>query len=81
VLYGVFTTVLPYLLYTRGLQSVDNGRASIIASIEPVVATAIGALVYHEILNIYEIIGIAMVLGGIVISNLPAGRFCQLCNR
>ena len=69
VLYGVFTTVLPYILYTRGLQGVENGRAAIIASVEPVVATILGTVIYHEMLSLYEVIGIVLVLGAIVISN------------
>jgi drug/metabolite transporter (DMT)-like permease len=69
VLYGVFTTVLPYILYTRGLQGVENGQAAIIASVEPVVATILGTVVYRETLSLYEIIGIVLVLGAIVISN------------
>lgn len=69
VLYGVFTTVLPYILYTKGLQGVENGQAAIIASVEPVVATILGTVVYHEMLSLYELIGIVLVLGAIVISN------------
>lgn len=34
----VVSTVLPYLLYTKGLSQVDSGKASILASVEPVVA-------------------------------------------
>lgn len=73
VLYGVFTTVLPYILYTRGLQGVENGRAAIIASVEPVVATILGTVIYHEMLSLYEVIGIVLVLGAIVISNGSSG--------
>ena len=69
ILYGVFTTVLPYILYTRGLQGVENGQAAIIASVEPVVATILGTVIYHEMLSLYEVIGIVLVLGAIVISN------------
>ena len=76
VLYGVFTTVLPYILYTRGLQGVENGQAAIIASVEPVVATILGTVIYHEMLSLYEVIGIVLVLGAIVISNGgDRGRF------
>ncbi len=73
VLYGVFTTVLPYILYTRGLQGVENGQAAIIASVEPVVATILGTVIYREMLSIYEVIGIVLVLGAIVISNGSSG--------
>lgn len=48
VVYTVVTTVLPYLLYTAGLSQVENGTASILASVEPVVATILGFMVFSE---------------------------------
>lgn len=69
LLFGVVTTVIPYLTYTRGLQGVENGQASIIASIEPVVASLLGILVFREILHPDEVLGIVLILGAILISN------------
>ena len=74
-LFGLVSTVLPYILYTQGLQRVENGRASILASVEPVVATILGTLVFREILHMDEIAGILLILGAILISNrAPAGK-------
>ena len=69
VLFGIITTVIPYLSYTRGLQGVENGQASIIASVEPVVATLLGILVFHEPLHADEAAGILLILGAIAISS------------
>lgn len=69
VLFGLVTTVLPYIFYTKGLQKVENGQASILASVEPVVATILGIAVFHEILHPDEIAGIALILGAILISS------------
>lgn len=66
---SVIATVLPYVLYTFGLTRVENGKASIMASIEPVVATIIGILVFKEHITWDGAIGIAMVLSAIVILN------------
>ena len=74
ILFGVITTVIPYLTYTRGLQGVENGQASIIASVEPVVATLLGILVFHETLHLDEISGIVLILGAILISNRRDGQ-------
>ena len=63
------TAVLPYLLYTIGLSHLSASSAAIMASIEPVVATAAGALVFHEELTIPAVCGIALVLGAIVVLN------------
>lgn len=69
-IFGLVSTVLPYILYTVGLQKVENGKASIIASVEPVVATILGMVLYHEKLHANEIIGIVLVLGAIILCNL-----------
>ena len=66
---ALIATVLPYLFYTYGLKSVENGRASIIASIEPVVATLVGIILFHETLTISGVLGIFCVLTAIVMLN------------
>ena len=71
------STVLPYLLYTAGLQYVENGKASILASIEPVVATLIGIFLFQETLTWMGITGMALVLLSIFICNRKQG----VCDR
>ena len=66
------TAVLPYLLYTVGLSRMRASAAAIMASIEPVVATAAGALVFGEALTLSAFTGIALVLGAIVVLNAKA---------
>ena len=63
------TAVLPYLLYTVGLSRMRASAAAIMASIEPVVATTAGALVFGEALTVPAFEGIALVLGAIVVLN------------
>ena len=60
--FGVLCTVAPYLTYTLGLQYVENGKASIIASIEPVTATLLGAVLFHEKLTVSGVLGVVLVL-------------------
>lgn len=67
--FGVLCTVAPYLTYTLGLQYVENGKASIIASIEPVTATLLGALIFHEKLTVTGVLGVVFVLAALVICN------------
>lgn len=62
ILMAVLTTVVAYLLYTNGLKGLENGKASIIASIEPVMATLVGLLVYGEAVSPMGIIGMILVL-------------------
>ena len=63
----VFSTVAPYILYTRGLARVESGKASIMASLEPVVAALTGILAFGEPMNAATVIGIVCVLAGVVI--------------
>lgn len=65
--FGLFSTVIPYIVYTLGLKEMENSKASIIASIEPVTATLLGVLVYHEMITVNEVIGVALVMGSIVL--------------
>ena len=65
--FGLFSTVIPYIVYTLGLKEMENSKASIIASIEPVTATLLGVFVYHEMLTINEMIGVALVIGSIIL--------------
>jgi len=62
ILLGLAATVLPFLLYTKGLSYLETSKASIIATIEPVVATVIGIILFGEPITIYKIIGIFLVV-------------------
>lgn len=63
----VFSTVAPYILYTRGLAGVEPGQASIMASLEPVVASLAGVLVFGEPMSLLTFVGILCVLAGVYI--------------
>lgn len=65
----VAVTLAPYLLYTKGMQGLENGTASIIAAIEPVVATLLGTVVFKERLDVWNVLGIVLVLASIVMIN------------
>jgi len=67
---GLLPTALAYLLYTTGLSMVESSRASITATIEPVVATLLGVFVFNEILTIYQVFGIVLVLVAVVLIQL-----------
>lgn len=58
----LIATVLPFLLYTKGLSHLDASKASIIATLEPIVAAIIGIMLYSEPVTIFKITGIALVI-------------------
>ncbi|MGM9612269.1 MAG: DMT family transporter [Butyricicoccus sp.] len=67
---GLITCYLPYLLYTYGLTGLETGKASILASVEPVVATLVGILVFHESMTLMSAAGVLCVLLAVVLLNL-----------
>ncbi len=69
ILFAAVSTLLPYICYTKGLGAIENGTASVLASVEPVVATVIGIFVFHEALTLSNAAGMALVLTGMVILN------------
>ena len=67
---ALITAVIPFLSYTIGLESVEASKAGIIATIEPMVATLIGILVFSEKLTFMSGAGILLILAAVVILNL-----------
>lgn len=67
---GVFCCILPYLLYTEGLRWAEAGKAAILAIAEPFVAALIGILIFHEALTPFKLLGMAAILGAIVLLNV-----------
>lgn len=76
---AVVTFYLPYLLYTSGLEGVETSRASIMASVEPVVAALCGIIIFRERLTVVSGCGMVLVIGAILVLNirLPEKRRIQ----
>lgn len=70
LLIGLITAVVPFLCYTCGLQYVKPSKASILATIEPVVATLLGAAVFNEPVDFHAAVGIALILASVVLLNV-----------
>lgn len=68
---GLICAVIPYLLYTKGLEKVEAGQASILATIEPFVAATIGICYFGEPLTLSKACGMALIFASIVILNIP----------
>ncbi len=66
---ALITAFIPFLAYTVGLQNIEASKAGIIATIEPMVATLIGILVFSEPLTIMSGSGILLILAAVVILN------------
>lgn len=69
VLTAVVTAVIPFMSYTVGLRTVEAGRAGILATVEPLVATVIGMIFFREPLTVLSGAGIVLILAAVVILN------------
>lgn len=67
LLLGLACTLLPFLLYTKGLQKLETGKAAILAFAEPLVATVLGTTILKEPFGIAQALGIAAVLAAIML--------------
>ena len=66
---GVFGSILPYMFYLKGLsRGIDGGYASVVATVEPVVATAMCAAAFQERIEPLQVVGIIFVLISIIFS-------------
>ncbi len=66
---ALVTAVIPFLAYTLGLRTVEASQAGIIATIEPMVATLVGILVFSEPLTPLAGLGISLILSAVIILN------------
>lgn len=62
LLLALISTVAAYVLYTLGLKYLEAGKASILATIEPIVAVLVGVLFLGDQLRSLQVMGIALVL-------------------
>ena len=69
LLCGLLTGSLAYVLYTTGMKGMETSRAAQLTTIEPVTAAVLGSVLFHQPLSVWEIIGIAMVVGSVILMN------------
>lgn len=63
-------TVLPYIFYTLGLTGLETGKAAILVTVEPLVGTLVGFLIWKEEVSVLKIIGIVLIFVSVVLLGL-----------
>ncbi|REB11647.1 EamA family transporter [Sporosarcina sp. BI001-red] len=76
LLLALVSTVAAYVLYTSGLKYLEAGKASILATIEPIVAVLMGVLFLHDQLRGWQVFGIVLVLYSAIL--VAGGRYRKL---
>ena len=72
LLCGLLTGSFAYVLHTTGMKGMETSRAAQLTTIEPVTAALLGSLLFHQPLSLWEIAGIVMVVGSVVLMNAGA---------
>ncbi|MDK2784702.1 MAG: hypothetical protein PWQ41_1670 [Bacillota bacterium] len=73
LLLGFWGSLVPWVAYTLGVGQVEAGRAAVVASVEPVVGTALAVAFLGERLDLPQAAGMALVLAAVILVQLPAG--------
>lgn len=68
---SIGSTLLAYVFYTKGLEHVENSRASVLSTIELVVASLISVALFNEPFGLQNALGIVFVIAGIAVINMP----------
>ncbi len=69
---AIFSTYVAYLAYSLGLRYLSATRASVIASLEPVIASILAALFFSEHPSALALIGAACVIGAALALSLAS---------
>lgn len=62
-----FSTCMSFTLYTIGLKYMEAGRAAVLATLEPIVSTLVGVVMYKEHPTLPMLVGILMVLAASIL--------------
>jgi drug/metabolite transporter (DMT)-like permease len=71
---GIFGSGLAYLLNFRLLGRIGATRTSILAYFLPIVGIISGAIMFGETIDLYVLVGTAMVIGGVALVNSRLGE-------
>jgi drug/metabolite transporter (DMT)-like permease len=67
---AIFSTVMPSLLLSMGIQRVGASQASLIGSIGPVATIALAYAVLGEVMRVEQLLGSMLVLAGVLVVSL-----------
>ena len=71
---ALFSTLVGYSLYTRGLRYLEAGRAGIVATWEVVVASVLAFIIFGETLNALQIVGASLIFAGIILVRIHPSK-------
>jgi len=71
---GVFGTIIPPLLFTKGIPMTGIGLGGIIAAIEIPVSISSAAFILHESVTGWQWLGVVIIICSVIVANLKSVR-------
>lgn len=71
---AVVSTVIPFLLYTAGLNGIQASKAAVLAIVEPLVASLLGVIAFGDSFTVWTLLGMVLIFGAIAVLQLPERR-------
>src|SRR5699024_7179487 len=71
---GFLPTAFAYIIYTYGLNQTEASKASILTTIEPVVATLIGIFIFQEAFTPVQMVGMLCIIGAVILIQISPRR-------
>lgn len=68
---AVVSTVAPFLLYTGGLKGIQASRAAVLATVEPLVGSLLGVLVFDDPFTAWTLLGMVLIFSSIAVLQMP----------
>lgn len=69
---ATIATIAPLSLFLAGLQKLKSSEASILVTVEPLMAAALGFLILKESWGLQQVLGAALVLAGLTLQSLSS---------
>lgn len=74
LLLSIFGTILPPLLFTKGMPLTGMGMGAIIASLEIPVSVVVAYILLHESVSLLQWVGVTLILCSVVLMNISERR-------
>src|SRR5699024_9524162 len=71
---GFLPTAFAYIIYTYGLEQTEASSASLLTTVEPVVATLIGVFVFHEAFSLFLFLGMCSRILAVILLHIRTNR-------
>jgi drug/metabolite transporter (DMT)-like permease len=74
---ALFASFIAFVLFAEAVRRIGVARSNVFCNLMPAVTALFSALILHEILSFQQIIGIAIVIGGLFVSQLQVHKHHQ----